>query len=224
MKFPVYAIMGIMIAVGFLLTSLLLIPIPPRVAFVGDSITLGALSTGYVGYVGYLMQEQQFTPKRFVAYHFDTAMLGWQQQVAYWHPDKIVIELGIHAVAGCDHWAGGSPENFETVYNEIVDLALETAPEVILVEIPWLNWSPGQAEKARTYNVIIRDIAVQHGLEVVGAWRALEDCGMECIASDGFHPNDQGHLLVAGTFPNLAPIWRMFLPISQHEQLLLGDM
>ena len=184
---------------------------PPRVAFVGDSLTRGTGSTGLHGYAGYYADATGGETTRFVRYHLADAIVLWDE-VEAWEPDVVVLELGIHAIVGCDHLAT-QPDTFRRYYAMLLDLATATAPEVVVVDIPWMAWSAARAETAQRYNAIIQEEADERGATVVRTFNATEACGDGCLSGDGFHPNDAGHRMITDEILRQSVRW-LFMPVA----------
>jgi hypothetical protein len=164
---------------------------PLTTVFVGDSLTLGANATDYVGFASLVSKEGQ----RFAWYHLADALVRWDQ-VSAANPDAIVIELGVHAVVGCDHLVKRNGQQFEEWYGRVLDRALQDTDDVCIVNVPWLNWSREQAAWALWYNHKLAQLAADYGLSVADAWSATVNCGA-CISGDDFHLNDLGHRRLA---------------------------
>jgi lysophospholipase L1-like esterase len=167
---------------------------PVTAAFVGDSLTLGTASTDNVGFAGYVTAETGWQAERYVWYHLADAILRLEE---VGKPDVIVLELGIQALNGSDRLAAVDEALFRRYYAMLLDEATDRAPTVIAVNIPWLDWGPEKAKRAEAYNRVIAEEAARHGAAVADVWGPLQSCGLACIGEDKFHPNDQGHHLIA---------------------------
>jgi GDSL-like Lipase/Acylhydrolase family len=167
---------------------------PVTAAFVGDSLTLGTASTDNVGFVGYVTAETGWQAQRYVWYHLADSIVRLEE---VGKPDIIVLELGIQALHGSDRLAGVDDELFRRYYGLLLDEATGRASTVIVVNIPWLDWGPEKAERAQLYNQIIAEQAAQYGAAVADVWAPMQTCGLACIGEDNFHPNDEGHRLIA---------------------------
>jgi hypothetical protein len=131
---------------------------------------------------------------------------------------RIVVELGIHAVRhrGPDRKYRDNPDLFRHDYAAMLDVAQKHTREVVVVNIPWLNWGPLRAEQAQEFNTIIQEECELRGIHVVDAWSLFSECGMECIGEDGFHPSQMGYDLLRRAVPEL-PQWRC-RPIGWMER------
>ena len=170
---------------------LALILVPVRVAFVGDSIT-GEPN----GYVSYVEQGHNILSARFLPRHLADAIVDWPY-VDEFEPDTIVVELGAHAVIGCDHLPGQDMAVFEQRYSQILDRATRSSDHVVVLTIPWLGWGENVTPRAQQYSAVIERLAAQYKAEVVDAWEILHSCGAACVSADGVHPNGEGHRRVA---------------------------
>ena len=176
---------------------LLVGPCPePRIAYVGNSLTLGACSTEWVGYVGRVTNATcNTTEQRFVYYHLADAIVEWAK-VDDFEPDIVVIELGIHTIVGCDHLCHRDELIFRARFDELITLATKSADEVYVLTIPWMAWPAERATQAIHYNKIMAELA-DGKATMVDIYEPTWVCGAECIADDLFHPNDKGHDLIA---------------------------
>ena len=160
----------------------LLLLSPRRVASIGDSLTLA--QPGYVDLV-------DVNADRFVCNQLADCLLDWPAQ----HYDVLSVELGIHAVAGCDHLPGQSLDVFRARYENILDLATESADTVVVVNIPALWSDAPDLERVERYNVVIEEIANVRDISVADVFAVTVGCA-ECIGADGFHPSKVGYLRI----------------------------
>lgn len=126
--------------------------------------------------------------------------------------DKMVLSLGIHAVQGSDKPYAGHPNLFRQRYARLLGTALEMSDEVAVINIPWLNWTDENAERAIKWNSIIAEEAALRGVCVVDAWSVMYKCGMACISDDGYHPNATGYTLIAREIAHCASV-DIYLPL-----------
>ena len=170
------------------------------VLFVGDSLT--SQSPGYVDFAG--------GGERAITYYLADSILFLEEAGRY---DRIVLELGIHAVRGSDRLYTADPVLFRRRYGRLLDVALQHADEVIVVNVPWLDWGPANAEQAQAFNRAIQELASARGVRVVDAWSVMAACGSACIGPDGFHPNALGHQRIAAAVRQIsAPLRPAYLP------------
>lgn len=164
------------------------------VLYVGDSLT--SADPGFA--VG---------GEKAITYHVADSILFLEEAGDY---DRIVLELGVHAVHGSDRLYTLNPELFRRRYGQLLDTALEHADEVVAINIPWLDWGDLKAERARLFNAIIQGEAEARGVYVVDAWSIMEQCGLACIGEDGFHPNQEGYDRIRRALPGMQ---RIYLPL-----------
>lgn len=166
----------------------------PEVAFVGDSLTRGNRSTDNIGFAGLAAGSLDWQDKRYIWFHIPQAV---ELLSEVGQPDVIVLELGIHATKGCDEAVTADPAEFRRYYGLLLDKAQELAPQVVAINIPWLQWGEKRLDKATAFNAIIAEEAAARGISVVDAWTVTRACGLACISDDDFHPNDEGHQRIA---------------------------
>jgi len=174
----------------------------PKVAFVGDSLTRGNQSTNNVGFAGMASRQLGWQAKRYVWFHLPQAT---ERLSEVGHPDVIVLQVGTHAVKGCDDLVTNDPAEFRQYYGQLLDQAKQLAPRVIAINILWLNWGEKRAAKATAFNTIMQEEAAARGVPLVDAWTPSQACGLACISDDGIHPNDRGHQALADA---LVQLWQ----------------
>lgn len=163
------------------------------IVYVGDSLTQA--NPGYVQ-----------NGERAVTYHISDSIL-WIEESG--HYDRIVLELGIHAIHGSDRLYYNNPDLFRRRYAQLLDTALSHAGEVVVINIPWLDWPAAKIERAILFNQIIKEECDQRGIYYIDAWTIIETCGLACIGEDGFHPSQAGYDLIRAALPKV----RYYLPI-----------
>lgn len=165
------------------------------VLFVGDSLT--QYPTGFAQ-----------GGERAVTYYLADSILFLEEAGYY---DRIVIELGVHAVRGADRLYDDNLALFERRYERLLDTALAHADEVVVINIPWLDWGPENHGQAKLFNFVIEGLASERGVRVIDAWTLMETCGLACIGPDGFHPNQKGHNLIR------ARLVKYYIPLVTKE-------
>jgi hypothetical protein len=199
--------------IATLIIALLLPPPPsasPRAVFVGDSVT-----SAPDGYAAIVSDRYGWDAARFFYPHFGDALTLWHSVRAQ-RPDIVVVELGVHAIVGCDHLPGNDAELFRYYVGRVLDSALWTADAVVVLNIPWMGWGTALVKPAMLYNAIIADEASARGVPVADAWTAMIECGQACIGADGFHPNAAGHEAIADSVPDVTPVtYWAYLPIMR---------
>jgi len=119
--------------------------------------------------------------------------------------DIAVIMYGTNDIGfnGETNW---TVANFENDLDEIVKgliAAGYAADEIILCTPPWIEdynfnatFSGADTAKHLTYNTAVRDVAAANNTLFADCYTALLD-NTDAISSDGLHPNDEGHKLMA---------------------------
>ena len=154
----------------------------PETVYVGDSLTMA--DPGYIG-----------PGERVVTYHLADSIL-WLEDSG--HHGRVVLELGIHAVHGSDRLYFNNLDLFRYRYWQLLSAAREHSGEVIVLNVPWLDWGPEKYEKTKEFNAIIEELTGRMDICLVDTWKVMEACGLACIGDDGFHPNELGYELIKG--------------------------
>lgn len=169
---------------------------PPRVVFIGDSITEGWVSAdpdlfahGFVGR-GISGQTSAQLLVRF-----------WQDVVAL-HPRVVHIMVGTNDVAG--NTGPTTPEAYKNAIRSMVALARANRIAVVLGSIPptdRFDWAPQHqpAPWVATLNAWLRDYAESEGLAYANYYAALVGPGGRFpaqYAPDGVHPNAAGYAVM----------------------------
>lgn len=158
----------------------LLFAITDNVMVVGDSLTLAR--PGYMVYV-------DPSADRLICYHLADCLFDWPDG----RYDLIIVELGTHAVAGCDHLPAQNMTVFVQRYGAILERAQQSARSVVVVNIPALGWEDDEGDvRAQAYNEIIAKIAAGYDIPVADVYSVTVDCP-DCIGDDGFHPSERGY-------------------------------
>jgi lysophospholipase L1-like esterase len=182
-----------------------------RVAFMGDSITMGYLasrpSKAFTSLVASSLTEMgleteselfvSVNPRRNVAFAQDTMADD---------PDIVLIEVGVHAVLTEDL----TEDEFRAGYRRILDCIIGGDTVVVVGTVPWLGWDRAGRTYARaaSFSEIIRQEAAEKDAEVADLWTAttLRDDLLSRPEDrayfpphhgDSFHPGDEGHALIA---------------------------
>lgn len=168
---------------GFIVDWLILFPLVfaffSRTVVVGDSLTLA--EPGFVEHV-------DPDAERVVCYHLGDCIVDWPTGKY----DLVVVELGIHAVAECDHLPAQDMVMFDRRYRRILDLATENADTVVVVNIPALWRVVPESERVLAYNAVIAELAAEYQVPVADAYAVTFGC-TQCIGEDGFHPSPYGY-------------------------------
>ncbi len=198
------------------------------IAFMGDSITLGAEATHWYDQArSYTESDRTFRGR--VVYSLRTchpeagiepvaaftggatlnrALDDFHESVAPKNPELVIVAFGANDVAGR---VGGpprtSPGDFREGLRELVHASQSLGAEVLLVSCfplnPWLG--SGAADRQPAYNAILEDIAREENVAlapVYGAFQALESLGIPTytrLHNWINHPDDVGHQVYADT-------------------------
>lgn len=194
-------------AVLFVLVLLAGLPGAPstygRVRYVGDSLTWA--TPGYIEAAG--------GGNGVAVYYLANAVL-YLEEAGHW--TETVIQLGSEAVSGADKLYNRNSELFDRRYRQVVDAAREHSSEVVIVNIPWLNWRADEAAKAQEFNDIIHGIAGEYGICVADAWAVMEACGADCIGEDD-RPNEAGYALIGREVWRCRAGTRIYLPVAAQQ-------
>ncbi len=171
---------------------------PPRVVFIGDSITENWLHAD---------------PNFFVHGNLDRGISGqtspqllvrfWQDVVAL-HPRVVHIMVGTNDIAG--NTGPTSPEAYKYAVRAMVDVAKANNIAVILGSIPpsaAFGWQPAvkPAPWITSLNQWLKDYAKERGLVFADYHSALAGPAGELPAEfgpDGVHPNPAGYAIMRG--------------------------
>jgi len=184
------------------------------VAFIGDSLTLGAAastpSETFVSLVTGFLDERSPKEQRSAFLSFDPATDLTAAQQAMQHNRRIVIiEIGIHAVGD----EAISPDQFRQIYASILDCVTGDGTIVVAGTVPWLGWAAVTStyERADLFSQIIAQEAAKRQVAVADLWSATK-LRLNLISTpqdqtflgvghgDNFHPNDAGHAVIAQTY------------------------
>jgi lysophospholipase L1-like esterase len=154
---------------------------------------------------------------------------GWAAWA--WPADVIVVELGTNDAmhnAGCPQidereWAARYGAFLDTLQASGAPHRALGTTRVVVATIPWLGQPP---EATARYNEYIASEARKRGITVVDLWTPMQACGADCLSrpdqaspfapdfhGDGFHPNDEGHRLIAGALARAVQLKAWWLPL-----------
>lgn len=169
---------------------------PPRVVFIGDSITEGWLPADPDFFThGNLDRgiSGQTSPQLLVRF--------WQDVVAL-HPRVVHIMVGTNDIAG--NTGATTPEAYKNAVRAMVSIAKANGIVVILGSIPptdHFGWAPQHkpAIWVAQLNAWLRDYAQTNGLVYANYYAALVGPGGQFppqYAPDGVHPNAAGYAVM----------------------------
>ena len=198
-------------------------PAPPHsVWIIGDSITRGLYaSSESATYRALLFRglAERYPAQIYTTFWQGVCTLGrLEQRWGQWpgQPDILFLELGINDVSRNPNCPQVPVSEWAQRYGAMLDRIRRDAPGVTIVvgTLPWPGWKPGtkRYQTALQFNRWIREAAAQRNIAVADLWEVME--GQEHYLSrpdepspfppkyrgDGFHPNDQGHQIIAQTF------------------------
>ncbi len=187
---------------------------PGPLAFIGDSLTLGAdasmppnaFASLVTGYVDQAKGDQQ----RAVFISFDPSTdLKVASQAMERDRQIVIIELGVHSVID----QSISADDFRQLYGSLLDCVTGDDTVVVAGTIPWLGWAAvtPEYERATLFSQIIIQEAAKRQVAVADMWSATK-LRLNLISTpqdstflgggqgDNFHPNDAGHAVIAQVY------------------------
>ncbi len=195
---------------------------PHRVWIIGDSITRGlhASSDGTTYRTRiFLALGERYPAQIYATFWQGVCTLGrLEQRWGQWpgRPDVLFLELGINDVSRNPNCPQIPEGQWAERYGAMLDRIRRDAPGVFIVvgTLPWPGWKRGTSryQKALLYNEWIREAAQARDIPVADLWEAMEgrtellsrpeeaSAFPPAYRGDGFHPNDQGHRVIAETF------------------------
>jgi lysophospholipase L1-like esterase len=192
-------------------------PAPLRLAFLGDSLTLGLHASAADKTYRELLRRRIFAGHpQGVAHSIYQDPFGLTDEalrrvpdVLEPSPDIIIVEIGNHEV-----FAGGDEiARFSDRYDELLDRLTASGAVVIAGTVAWLNYpadSRAFADALRV-NAIIGSVCARYGVAVADLWTAtvfrpdlISQPGdvsfIDPFTGDTLHPNDAGHRALADAF------------------------
>lgn len=188
--------------------------LPPdnKLLVIGDSLTSGLYASHeQATFVSLLGKKTVYKIGRTHASMLPQAVIAWQGGKA-WQPNIVVIEIGLNDVAR----GTMTLADWKVEYSELIVDIQSTGAKVVLCTTFWAGLKKEHPDYHwyLEYNQTIRDLAEQHNTALADLWSATLDCS-DCVSNsaqlsywgphyhgDGFHPNDQGHALIAQTIIN----------------------
>ena len=184
------------------------------VAFLGDSVTLGAGASSrpntYTGRVTKALKDKGFSVIPKVSVSVDPAQnYPVAQRVAQTSANVTVIELGAHSSIDQNITA----DQFRQMYGQILDCLVGSDNIVVVGTVPWLGWTPDVYvyPRAEEFSRIIAEEAAKRGVAVADLWSAMKEqrgllstpdqkTFLPPFRGDNFHPGNNGHLVIAGEY------------------------
>lgn len=180
--------------------------------FAGDSVTAGGRHTSGGRSFSELFNERvrvELGRTRDVV--VNTAVGGWQvtdvagdfeRSVARFAPDVVFLGLGLN---DSRHETAGVPTfraNYAELCRRITDLGALAVPQTANIGLP--SGAPFLAPYLASYVAAVREVAAEQQLPLVdhyAVWSAAAESGTlaEQWMSEGCHPNEYGHRVMART-------------------------
>ena len=177
----------------------------PDVVFFGDSVTAGAGASGVDrGFVS-ILREQLSAESRLGSSQVIISAFGGLRgdlenvrAVLEKRPGLVVVEVGAHSAVEDQ---ATSIATFRSVYGLMLDCLQGSGAMVVVGTTPWLRWPSNGPTYARAaaIGVVIGEEAAKRGIPVADIWGAMKDREFY-VSSDGMHPNDGGHALIADLY------------------------
>jgi lysophospholipase L1-like esterase len=110
----------------------------------------------------------------------------------------IIVELGAHSVLDD---LSLTQSGYRIGYGAMLDCLLGTGAVVVAATVPWLGWDEADPlyARAEAFSLINREEAERRGVPVADIWTAMKGRS-ELLSFDGFHPNSEGHRVVADVY------------------------
>ncbi len=185
--------------------------IPPhttRLLVIGDSLTSGLYAAGEEEtFASIVAQRTGFHLARVHGTGLRNAVDVWQKYKD-WHPDLVVLEVGLNDVSG-GVWAA---ESWRAAYLALVRDIQSSGARIVVCTTFWA----GVSDTHRNYRVYealnadIRSVAIESGAMLADLWVVTNGCE-DCVSratdlsnwppfrGDNFHPNSKGHAVIAET-------------------------
>ena len=190
------------------------------IAFLGDSLTLGANastpSKTFVSLVTGFIDERSSDEQRSEFLSFDPLTDANVAAQAMQHNRRfVIIEFGVHAAID----ESISPDQFRQIYGSILDCVTGDGTIVIAGTVPWLGWAAitPTYERADLFSQIIAQEAAKRQVAVADLWNATK-LRLNLISTpqertflgvghgDNLHPNDAGHAVIAKTYEDVLAV------------------
>ena len=200
---------------------------PPRLLVIGDSLSRGLYASSADGGYAYRLAEEMGADLGLMP---SCTLAGAEQNWAAWDwpAGVIVVELGTNDAAGNLFCPQIDEREWAARYGAFLDTLQSSGARVVVATVPWLGQPP---EATARYNEYIASEAGKRGIVVVDLWTPMQACGVDCLSrpdqaspfepdfhGDGFHPNDDGHRLIAGALAAALRPRVTFLPVAWRCQ------
>lgn len=189
---------------------------PLEYVALGDSLTAGVGSNNYQQTYPFLVAEHLAGDRPLTLVNLaipgaKTADVLKREvpQAIQQKPDYISLMVGVNDIHDLR-----TSKDFTANYNAIITaLKKGTSAKIILINIPYLGsdmliWPPYNFLfdlRTRQFNSIIKGIALEDNLQYVDIYN-LAPIKQDLYSSDGFHPSEQGYLLMGEAInANISP-------------------
>lgn len=199
--------------------------IPPaqgRILVIGDSLTSGLFADGEAdSFAALVASSLGMRLARVHASRLENAAAAWKLYKD-WHPDLVVLEVGLNDVAG-GVWAA---ESWRGAYLALVRDIQASGARIVACTTFW----GGIHDTHRNYQVYlalnadIRSVALESGVALGDLWAATNGCE-DCVSragdgsnwppfhGDNFHPNSIGHKRIAQEILDALAIDSLYFPV-----------
>lgn len=180
----------------------------PRLLVMGDSLTVGLFATSEQNGFKHILAEQLNADLGSCYGPGLIQIIACWQQYENWHPDIVVIEIGLNDVSNPQQ----TDTEWRSTYAALVAQIQATGARVVLTTMfHGVGQSHPNYATYELYNQHIATVAANRGAVVADVWETTRGCA-GCISQQGtpspfapywqgdnFHPSDAGHELIAQT-------------------------
>jgi len=210
---PVY-LLPIVLAMALVLTPQDMPFESAEIAFIGDSVTLGAaassLSNDFASLVTRAIQGRDPDDKASLFISVDpNTDLGIASRAMKHDRNVVIIELGVHAAIDQQL----SYDDFRTTYGSLLDCVTGGNTIVVAGTVPWLGFAAVTPtyQRAGDLSQIIIEEAAKRDVAVADIWTATK-LQLSLISTpqdktfvgagvgDNIHPNNAGHAVIAQVY------------------------
>ncbi|MGA2286697.1 MAG: SGNH/GDSL hydrolase family protein [Dehalococcoidia bacterium] len=184
------------------------------IAFIGDSLTLGAAATSPAEAFPSLVSEDldrqgvEEQARFFLSFNPNTDIIAARNAMKH---DRrfVIIEIGIHATNDLQITA----DQFRQMYGSLLDCVTGGDTIVVAGTVAWFAWNADSPnyQRAGVFSQIIAEEAAKRDIAVADVWTATK-LQVNLISTpedktflgtgfgDNNHPNDAGHAVIAHVY------------------------
>jgi len=184
------------------------------IAFIGDSLTLGAAATSpseaFPSLVAEDLDKQgvEEEGRFFLSFDPTTDIIAARQAMKH---DRrfVIIEIGVHAAIDQQITA----DQFRQMYGSLLDCVTGGDTIVVAGTVPWIGWPADSVDYQRggVFSQIIAEEAAKRDVAVADLWTATK-LQLSLISTpqdktflgtgfgDNIHPNNAGHAVIAQAY------------------------